>query len=178
MNREEARTLGRECRIVAMTPLLSALISATMPENAANRVSRHNDALHDLLRHELVAARNVPLSIMMPQDKRICSFAEAALENPGEVESVDAWLSEVAASRKTIERLFVSETGMTPSRWLRHVRILHAISQLATGEKVSSVAFNMGYKSSSAFSYMFRRTLGTSPSDFCREADIRRTPTK
>lgn len=81
-------------------------------------------------------------------------------------------------SRKTIKRLFVSETGMTPSRWLRHVRILHAISQLATGEKVSSVAFNMGYKSSSAFSYMFRRTLGTSPSDFCREVDIRRTPTK
>ena len=48
-------------------------------------------------------------------------------------------------------------------RWLRHARILHAIPRLAAGDKVSSVAFDMGYASSSAFSYMFRRALGRSP---------------
>ncbi len=177
VNREEARRLGTECRIIAMTPLLSALISATMPDHAYGRASHHNDAHHDLLRLELVAAKDVPLSIVMPQDNRIRRFAEAALENPGVVDSVDSWLTEAAASRKTIERLFITETGVPPSRWLRHVRIFHAISQLAAGEKVSSVALNLGYESSSAFSYMFRRTLGVSPSGFRREAGIRRTLT-
>lgn len=167
VNREEASRLGTECRIMAMTPLLSALISATMLDIASGRANHHTEALHDLLRHELVAAKDVPLSIVMPQDKRIRRFAEAALDNPGVVGPVDLWLAEAAASRKTIERLFITETGMPPSRWLRHARILHAISQLAAGEKVSSVAFNMGYESSSAFSYMFRRTLGVRPSDFC-----------
>ena len=176
VNREEAEMLGRECRIMAMTPLLSALISATMPDHTNGRECRHNDTLHDLLRCELVTAQDVPLSIAMPKDRRIRSFAETALENPGAVNSVDSWLAEAAASRKTVERLFITETGVTPSRWLRHARILHAISQLAAGEKVSSVALNMGYESSSAFSYMFRRTLGVSPSDFCGATDIRRTP--
>ncbi|MDQ0322852.1 AraC-like DNA-binding protein [Pararhizobium capsulatum DSM 1112] len=167
VNRAESRTLGSECRIMTMTPLLSALISATLPQNAHDRINHHNEALHNLLRHELIAAKDVPLSIVIPQDRRISGVAMAALENPGAIVSVETWLIEVAASRKTIERLFITETGMPPSRWLRHARILHAISQIAAGEKISSVAMNMGYESTSAFSYMFRRLLGVSPSDFC-----------
>ncbi len=167
VRQDEAQKVGADCRIMAMTPILNALISGTMPENGTGRANDHNNALHHLLRHELVAAPDVPLSIAMPQDHRIRRFAEAALNDPGAVETVGSWLAEAPASRKTIERLFASETGMPPSQWLRHARILHAISRLATGEKVSSVAFDMGYASSSAFSYMFRRTLGRSPSDFC-----------
>ena len=143
----EAEKIGAECRIMAMTPLLSALISATIPGSGKGRAKDHNEALHDLLRHELVAAPDVPLSITLPQDPRILRFAEAALDDPGNIESVDSWLADAPASRKTIERLFAAETGMPPSRWLRHARILHAISRLAAGEKVSSVAFDMGYAS-------------------------------
>ncbi len=164
---EESEKIGTDCKIMAMTALLGALISATLPDKEKARSNTHNTALHDLLRHELIAAPEVPLSIVMPRDPRIRRFAEAALSDPGMVESVDAWLAEAPASRKTIERLFVTETGMPPSRWLRHARILHAICRLAAGEKVSSVAFDMGYASSSAFSYMFRRDLGLSPRDFC-----------
>lgn len=164
---DEAAKIGADCRIMAMTPLLSALISATMPDGGADRANDHNETLYDLLRHELVAAPDVPLSITMPQDRRVRRFADAALRDPGAIESVDTWLAGAAASRKTIERLFTAETGMPPSRWLRHARVLHAISRLAAGEKVSSVAFDMGYASSSAFSYMFRRTLDRSPSEFC-----------
>ena len=163
----EAEMIGEDCRIMAMTPLLNALMDGTLPERAAGRAAGHNDALHDLLRLELIAAPDVPLSIAMPQDHRIRQLAEAALDDPGVIGSVETWLADAAASRKTIERLFIGETGMPPSRWLRHARILHAISRLAAGEKVSSVAFDMGYASSSAFSYMFRRALGCSPSDFC-----------
>ena len=164
---DEAEEIGTLCRIMATTPLLSALMSETVPDRGADRATDHKDALHDLLRLELVAAPDVPLSLAMPQDHRIRRFAEAALYDPGVVETVDTWLADAPASRKTIERLFAAETGMPPSRWLRHARILHAISRLAAGDKVSSVAFDMGYASSSAFSYMFRRTLGRSPSDFC-----------
>ncbi len=167
VRRDESKEIGAVCRIMAMTPLLSALISETMPDRDSGRANDHKDALHDLLRHELVAAPDAPLSITVPQDHRIRGIAEAALDDPGVVESVDSWLAEAPASRKTIERLFVTETGMPPSRWLRHARILHAISRLAAGEKVSSVAFDMGYASSSAFSYMFRCALGRSPSEFC-----------
>ncbi|MAS15370.1 MAG: hypothetical protein CMH69_18960 [Nitratireductor sp.] len=168
VNRDEAKALGSDCRILEMTSLLNALMTTTLPQMVGDRTSHHKEALYDLLRCELIAAEEVPLSVVMPHDKRIRNLAEAALDDPGAVHSVDAWLSDAPASRKTVERLFIAETGMPPSRWLRHVRVLHAISLLAAGEKVGSIAFDMGYESSSAFSYMFRQTLGVSPSDFCR----------
>lgn len=167
VRRDEAEKIGAICRIVAMTPLLSALMYETMPENQSGRGSRHAGSLFDLLRYELVGAPDIPLSITMPQDRRIYRLAQRALDDPGAIDSVNSWLGDAPASRKTIERLFAAETGMPPLRWLRHARILHAISRLAAGEKVSSMAFDMGYASSSAFSYMFRRALGRSPSDFC-----------
>lgn len=166
VNRREARQLGMDCRILSMTPLLSALFAATLPENSRDRAGRHDDALHDLLRHELKSADDVPLSVAMPEDRRIRDLAQAAMETPGEIASVEAWLADAPASRKTVERLFVAETGMSPSRWLRQVRLMHAISLIASGEKVSSVALDMGYESPSAFSYMFRQALGVSPSFF------------
>ncbi|MEM5478140.1 helix-turn-helix transcriptional regulator [Pacificibacter sp. AS14] len=168
VNRNEAAKLGLDCRIVAMTHLLGTLFAATMPECSDTRGTRHNVALYTLLRHEVLAARNVPLSLTLPKDERVRGFAQAALDDPGNVQSVEVWLANAPASRKTIERVFIAETGMPPSRWLRHARILHAVSLLAAGQKVTTVAFDMGYESSSAFSYMFRQTLGVSPREFLR----------
>lgn len=166
VNREEAKALRCECYILAMTPLLNALMQTTLPEHVAAKTTQHIDRLYDLLRVELQTALEVPLSVVMPSDKRIHEMAKAAFTDPNVAASIEDWLASVAASRKTIERLFVAETGMTPAQWIRHVRILHAISKLATGEKVSSVALDMGYESLSAFSYMFRKTLGVSPKTF------------
>lgn len=168
VNGGEADQLGCDCRVIAMTPLLGALFVATMPEGTDARRTNHDDALHVLLRHELLSARDVPLSLVLPKDARIRGVAQAALNDPGTVRSVEAWLANASASRKTVERLFTAETGMPPSKWLRHARILHAVSLLASGHKVTSVAFDMGYESSSAFAYMFRQILGVSPSAFIR----------
>lgn len=166
VSREEAEHLGARCRVIAMTPLLESLMAATVPTAPSQRSQAHISALHALLREELLAAIDVPLSVAMPQDRRIIAAARAALEAPGAVGSATDWLRGVAAGQKTIERLFLAETGMTPARWLRQVRILHAITRLAAGDKVGTVALDMGYESASAFSYMFRRVIGVSPSRF------------
>lgn len=174
VNREQAQELGTDCRVVAMTPLLNALMTATMPENEVTLSPDHRNGVHELLRLELISAKDVPLYLVLPQDKRIQEYAQKALADPAAFGSVDDWLGEAAASRKTIERLFISETGMPPARWLKNARILHAISQLAAGEKVGTVAFDLGYESASAFSYMFRKTIGVSPSYFLSQKSARR----
>ncbi len=163
---DEAERLGGNCRVVGMTPLLESLMTATVPGASPERSAAHTATLHALLRQEFIAATDVPLSVAMPHDRRIVGVARAALNGPGEVGKSGDWLSEVAAGRKTIERLFVTETGMTPARWLRHVRVLHAITRLAAGDKVGMVALDMGYESASAFTYMFRKTIGVCPSRF------------
>lgn len=166
VNRAEAGKLGTEPRIVRMTPLLQALMGVVPVSEPSSFSKPHETALFDLLFYEILAAKDIPLSIAMPQDKRIRGLAQAALDEPGSIASVDQWLFGASASRKTIERLFITETGMAPLRWLRQVRILHAVSQLAAGKKISSVALDLGYQSPSAFTYMFRNATGMSPRDF------------
>ena len=45
------------------------------------------------------------------------------------------------ASRRTIERLFAQETGMTVAEWRRRRHLLHAVRLLAEGEPVFKKAF-------------------------------------
>ena len=168
VNRAESDKLGTVARIVQMTPILQSLMEVVPDSSSSGLTKPHEAALFDLHFHEILAARDIPLSISMPQDKRISGLAKAALDDPGLIATIDEWFNGASASRKTIERLFIGETGMAPSRWLRQVRILQAVSQLAAGKKISSVALDLGYQSPSAFAYMFRNAVGLSPSAFRR----------
>jgi len=60
----------------------------------------------------------------------------------------------------------VRETGLTLGRWRRQARLVAALERLALGDKIIDVALEMGYESPTAFSTMFRRELGATPSDF------------
>ena len=55
---------------------------------------------------------------------------------------------------------------MTFGRWRQQLRLLHALRQLASGEKVTAAALEAGYASTSAFISMFRKQLGTTPTRY------------
>jgi AraC-like DNA-binding protein len=55
---------------------------------------------------------------------------------------------------------------MSFAAWRQHVRLLEAISRMAAGETVSSTAFAVGYSSQSAFSAMFQREFGATPTEY------------
>jgi AraC-like DNA-binding protein len=69
----------------------------------------------------------------------------------------------VGASPRTLERLFIAETGLTYRDWCLQARLLQALRLLAAGQSVKSVAFDVGYRSPSAFVAAFRHALGTTP---------------
>ncbi|MDH6679406.1 AraC-like DNA-binding protein [Rhodococcus sp. LBL1] len=55
---------------------------------------------------------------------------------------------------------------MGVSEWQRRACVPHAIRRLAAGDSVSTVAADLGYATPSAFSTMFHRVTGSSPSTF------------
>lgn len=156
------------CRILSVSPLFRELILAAMPRTGTDVDTPRHPALFDLLGAELKNSSEVPLSLPMPRDKRVRSIAEQALTAPGEIGSIANWVAAAPASRKTVERLFVKETGLTPSHWVKQARLIFAIAALAEGQSVSSVAVELGYSTPSSFAFMFRRTLGVAPSQFSR----------
>jgi transcriptional regulator GlxA family with amidase domain len=64
---------------------------------------------------------------------------------------------------RTLERLFLAETGLTISRWRQRLRLLRAIELLAAGESVTAVSGAVGYATPSAFTAMYRAHLGRTP---------------
>ncbi|MES2391686.1 MAG: helix-turn-helix domain-containing protein, partial [Acidobacteriota bacterium] len=58
--------------------------------------------------------------------------------------------------------------GMNFAKWRQQHRLLHAMRLLAAGEKVTAVALEAGYGSTSAFISMFRRQLGATPARYLK----------
>lgn len=68
----------------------------------------------------------------------------------------------------TIQRLFRKATGMTFGQWRQQARLLLALERIAVGEKVIDIALELGYESPSAFTSMFKKQFGKTPSQFFR----------
>jgi AraC-like DNA-binding protein len=61
---------------------------------------------------------------------------------------------------------------MTFTRWRQQARLLAAVQMLANDRPVTEIATELGYDSPSAFSAMFRKALGSSPTEYFRRTDI------
>lgn len=91
---------------------------------------------------------------------------DAAPQLLDDASTLTDWARHLAVDVKTIQRLFVQQTGMTFGQWRQQARLLRALELLATDEKVIDVALALGYDSPSAFASMFRKQFGQTPSQF------------
>ena len=79
-------------------------------------------------------------------------------------------------SCRQIERRFRNATGMNPTDFIIRARLDEACRRLREGsESIGRIAFDLGFYDQSAFTRLFRRYLGTTPSQFrqtrCRRID-------
>jgi AraC-like DNA-binding protein len=159
-------TLADQCRAVNVTPLarelvLHAVASAPLyPDDAADL------RLVAVLLDQLAALPDAPLQLPMPLDERALSVARMLIDDPSCSLTVDALAVAAAASRRTIERCFLADTGLSVGRWRARHRIIEAIHRLAAGDPVTRVSAEIGYATPSAFSAAFRRELGTTPTRY------------
>jgi AraC-like DNA-binding protein len=102
----------------------------------------------------------------MPRDTRALRVARALLEDCAIPHDLDRWAETAGASRRTLARLFRSETGLGFAEWRARLRAIDGLARLSDGASVGDAAAAVGYASPSAFSAMIRRTLGQAPRRF------------
>ncbi len=161
-----ARHLVSDTQTVAISPLLRELICAAMEITGTPMPASRNGRVLRLILDELRALPVLPLSLQMPTDPRLVTIAKLLQEHLDDPSTIGDWAHRLAVDVKTIQRLFLKETGMTFGQWRQQARLLKALEQLAKGEKVIDVALGLGYESPSAFSTMFRKHFGLTPSQF------------
>jgi len=94
--------------------------------------------------------------------------ARALLDKSSIDYDLDRWADEAGASRRTLARIFRSETGLGFAEWRARLRAIDGLARLSDGASVADTARSVGYASASAFSAMIHRTLGGSPRHLSR----------
>jgi AraC-like DNA-binding protein len=159
-------SLPHECCVVTVSPLLRELVL-----RAAELPLLYDEAGPDgrvmaLILDELRALPVLPLNLPMPRDTRLARICRTILDDPASALTLNAWGKQIGASSRTLARGFLHETGMTFGRWRQQARLLEALSRLAQGQSVTTIALDLGYDSPSAFTSMFKRALGRTPSAY------------
>jgi AraC-like DNA-binding protein len=116
-----------------------------------------------LILTELARLEERRFDVPMPRDPRALRVARALLEDCSIDHDLDRWADGAGASRRTLARLFRSETGLGFAEWRARLRAIDGLARLADGASVAGTAAAVGYASPSAFSAMVRRTLGSPP---------------
>lgn len=155
-------------RVVGISALLSELIKTSVhiaePYSEDSREAR----VMGLMLDELKLLPTLPLHLPQPTDTRIALICSTLQANPGDGSTLSDWSTRLNLDEKTIQRLFRTSTGMTFGQWRQQARLLLALERIAGGEKIIDIAGDLGYESPSAFTTMFKKHFGTTPSQFFR----------
>ena len=82
---------------------------------------------------------------------------------------IDHYAEITSMSTRTLSRLFIKELGMNFSDWRTRLKLLEAIKRLGEKQSVKEIAFDLGYETTSAFTFMFKKNLGKTPSNYILE---------
>jgi AraC-like DNA-binding protein len=175
---DAAPDLQQSCCLMEVRPLLRELILALLEEPVDYDREGRGGRIAELILGELRALPQAALHLPVPAEPRLRKLCRYLMEHPESQETLESWADRCAASSRTLARLFQRETGMSFGHWRQQARLMEALARLGEGEAVARVAGRLGYRSTSAFTAMFKRALGVEPSRyFARNAGDALAPT-
>jgi AraC-like DNA-binding protein len=158
--------LPADCAVVAVSPLLNALIVEAVNVRVPYPQHSRDGRLMRLLIDEIVQMPTLPLNLPYPSDPRLQVIHERIMKTPDDPSTAADWAKTFRIDPRTIHRLFVRDTGLTFGQWRRQARLVAALEMLARGERIIDIALAVGYTSPTAFSTMFHRQFGAPPTAY------------
>jgi AraC-like DNA-binding protein len=119
--------------LVEISGLLRELILALAEEPAAYDESGRGGTVAKLMLTELARLPERRLDVPMPRDARALRVARALLDDSSLDHDLDRWAETAGASRRTLARLFRSETGLGFAEWRARLRAIDGLARLAEG---------------------------------------------
>lgn len=160
---EHAQRIRHECHVLYVSPLLRELIVRAIALPPLYDVRGMEGRLMTLILDEIALLPAQPLGLRMPSDPRLLRLCEKVLGEISKPDSIARLGASVGLSERSVMRLFLRQTGLSFRRWHNQARLLKAFELFDQGQSLTRVALDLGYSSPSAFSKMFRRTMGKPP---------------
>jgi len=164
------------CFAFDVSPFFKELTLRIMQFDTTNDLTAAESRILQVLLDEVSALQPASLNLPVGKDPRINIITDTLIKNIGKELTLEEAAALACVSSRTLSRLFVAETGMTYRDWCIKLKLLEAIRRLGAGASIAEVAFDLGYESTSAFTYMFRKSLGKPPAAFVnRQSSIGNT---
>lgn len=155
--------LGTKVYTFNVEPLLREMILVMCEWPLDYVMTAERQRLFDVLIDLLKSAPNTGLFMPSINDKRLSPIIEALSAQPCNKKTLEQWSKEVGASSRTLNRLFNQYFGLGFSQWKQKVRIIQSLDLLAQDQPIGNIASRLGYESSSAFIFAFKKHMGYSP---------------
>lgn len=160
-NITQGETLGP-----VLQTLLQELSAPTLGSRAMIRVLL-TQCMIDLLRRRFARDKASVGWMNLLKDTSLWASLRAMLDDPGGAHTVESLAELCGMSRSRFAQRFADVFGTGPIELLRDLRIRKAGVLLRESDlPVKAVAHQVGFSSRTAFSRMFERSTGVSPSDF------------
>lgn len=105
------------------------------------------------------------------EDHEILKVQEMIADSPGTLWSISRLAHETELGERTFLRRFKRATGLNPTHYVQQMRIAQARRILETSAvSIDQIAYRVGYTDSSAFSRLFKRSVGLTPGLYRRRA--------
>ncbi|MDD3353447.1 helix-turn-helix transcriptional regulator [Zoogloea sp.] len=156
------------CTVLSVTPFLRALIVELDDIHKRGEEERYIGRINQLILDQLRRLPVLDFHLPWPKTPMLQRICEALYASPADPRSVEDWGAELGASGRTLARRFEKEIGMGLREWRHRLRLFRAVEWLAAGRSVTEVALELGYGSTSAFTFMFRQEMGCSPTEWKR----------
>lgn len=166
IRKNAVRGLPSRCAVIQVSPLLRELLLAVVRLPTLYNERGADGRLVRTLLDRIATLPDEPLHLPMPTMPKLRAIAADFAARPGTRLPLAQAARAAAMSPRSFTRHFQAETKLAFGAWQRQARFLRALELLGTGLGVSDVAFTVGYEGPSAFIASFRRTFGTTPTQY------------
>lgn len=156
--------LPDECCAIDVQPLLRELVLELVERCPIDEADEAGMRMSRVALDLIAQAGVLPLQLPLPRDPRALRLAERLQDDPASPAELPELAGEAGASARTIQRLFLAETGLSFSQWRQRLRLLHGATLLGGGMSVTNAALDAGYSGTSGFVAAFRKHFGFTPS--------------
>ena len=140
----------------------------TVPESfTAQLLENEGDPEHHV--SIITAFLSSKIKVVTDQEDPIKESIRLILESKGTL-SVKAITEKLHMSERSLQRLFKSETGISPKRFCKIIQFQASLEQLTSDDylKLGQIAHERGFADQSHFIRMFRKYTGHTPSSFTK----------
>ena len=156
------------CSVVAIPKLLSELVNQAVQIKEYILPHTRNERLLELILDELRFLEEIPFQLPEAKSDMLKGICENIKADFSATNHLDEMAKQYHLSAKTLSRLFQKELNMSFSIWVKQAKLLQALTDLEMRKPILNIALDLGYESPSAFSYMFKRQMGMTPTEYVK----------